>query len=375
MQRKAVLPPDGWITDAEEGGSSADAKEKISDLTGIQHFIYLKTLDCSGNLLTSLDVSQNTALTGLNCSDNQLTTLNLSSLSKLEHLKADRNRLAALDVSKNKSLRTFSAEQNKIAYTGTGMNLKTYAPSFDASRVSGRKGILFKGSTPVFKKAFYQASYSYDVGSGYRMSVQIIRQKPVTGQKWIFTDVDIVKGNWKYESVKYISEEGIMGAVGGSTLFQPDHPLSRAMLATILYRMAGEPDCSAKNTFPDVEEGSWYCDAVCWAKSVRIIDGYPDGIFGPDNMVTREQTAKMLYLYAKYEGYPVESRKSLAGYLDANDVSAWAADYIQWCSSQQIITGKPTDEGGMKIDPQGNTTRAECAKMIKLFLTNVAGAK
>ena len=92
-------------------------------------------------------------------------------------------------------------------------------------------------------------------------------------------------------------------------------------------------------------------------------------------MVTREQTAKMLYLYAEYEGYPVDARKPIAGYLDVKTVSVWASDYIQWCSSQQIISGKPTDDGGMKIDPQGNTTRAECSKMIKLFLQNVAGAR
>lgn len=386
---------DDWITDAEEGGASG-ASSKISDLTGIQHFLYLKSLNCSGNLLSALDVSQNIVLSELNCADNRLTsidisknksltklnvsgnqlkTLHLGALSKLQELKADRNQIAALDISSNQALRTISAKQNKISYTGTNMDMKKYDPAFDVSKVSGRKGLLFKGTVPVFKKGFYQSSYTYDVSSGYKMTVQVIRKKPESPQKWIFSDVNIINGNWKYEAVKYISEEGIMGAVGGSTFFQPDHPLSRAMLATILYRMAGEPDYSGTNTFPDVIEGSWYYDAVCWAKSEGIINGYPDGIFGTDDMVTREQTAKMLYLYAAYEGYPTGTRQSLAEYIDVSKVSPWASDYIQWCVSQKIITGKPTDEGGMKIDPQGNATRAECAKMIRFFLQNIAGAK
>ncbi|MCI6554033.1 MAG: S-layer homology domain-containing protein, partial [Lachnospiraceae bacterium] len=125
-----------------------------------------------------------------------------------------------------------------------------------------------------------------------------------------FTDVPQIPGNWKYESIKYVYDRGIMGGVGGSSQFQPDHPLTRAMFATVLYRMAGEPETGYSSRFSDVKAGQWYSSAILWASSKGIVQGYSDGSYGINHNITREQIAKMLYLYGESRGYDVSGASS-----------------------------------------------------------------
>ncbi|MCI6553496.1 MAG: S-layer homology domain-containing protein [Lachnospiraceae bacterium] len=186
-------------------------------------------------------------------------------------------------------------------------------------------------------------------------------------KKWIFTDVSVVPGNWKYEGVRYVYNQGLMGAVGASNQFQPDNQLTRAMFATVLYRMAGEPETAYSSKFSDVAAGKWYSSAILWANSKGIVQGYSDGSYGINDNITREQIAKMLCLYGEAQKYDVSARASLDSFTDRTKVSDWAAGYMQWAVHTGMISGKPNGDSTFRLDPKGQATRAECAKMLRMF--------
>ena len=190
----------------------------------------------------------------------------------------------------------------------------------------------------------------------------------VKDKEWIFTDVE-QNGGWKHQSVKYVYNKDIMGAVGASTEFQPDRPLSRSMFATVLYRMADSPKVAYKAQFSDVPAGKWYSDAIIWAYQNKIVSGLGDGSFGIDQNITREQIAKMLYEYANVCKYDVSAKKDLNSFTDVKEVSGWAVKYMQWATAVEMITGKPNDEAktSFRMDPKGEATRAECAAMLMRF--------
>ena len=189
---------------------------------------------------------------------------------------------------------------------------------------------------------------------------------PETPEALPFTDVPTDPGNWVYQAVNYVYHQGIMTGMTG-TCFGAAENLSRAQFAAILYRMAGEPPVSAKQIFPDVpitEDTKWYADAVAWANENRIILGYENGFFGPADDITREQIAVILYRYANYMKYDTENKADFSNYSDAEDVSSWAAEAMQWAVGNDIICGKSETH----LDPSGNATRAECAAMAARFM-------
>ena len=160
-----------------------------------------------------------------------------------------------------------------------------------------------------------------------------------------------------------------MGAITGTTLFQPDHQLTRAMFATVLYRMAGSPEVAYTSVFEDVPQGKWFSDAVIWAYRNKIVSGVGDGSsYGIDLKITREQIAKMLCEYANTCKYDTTSVKSLDDFTDVDSVSSWAVKYMQWAVAVEMVTGKPNDDQKTwRMDPKGNATRAECAAMLQRF--------
>lgn len=183
-----------------------------------------------------------------------------------------------------------------------------------------------------------------------------------------FSDVPVIKGNWKYESVKYVYEKGIMNGISATTFFAPDEPLTRAMFATVLYRMAGSPEVAYNDKFSDVIDGKWYSKAIIWANQQGIVSGMGDGsYYGIDINITREQIAKMLNEYAKSAGYDVSQTKALDEYTDNTTVSSWATGYMQWATAVGMISGKPNGDGNYRLDPKGEATRAECAAMLMRF--------
>ena len=147
-----------------------------------------------------------------------------------------------------------------------------------------------------------------------------------------------------------------------SNLFSPDLPISRSMVATILHRLAGSPEAEAPS-FPDVEADTWYTQAVAWAAEEGIVLGYGNGRFGPEDPVTREQLAALLYRYAKYQEYDTSGRASLSGYTDAAQISSYARVAMAWAVDTGLLTGRTQTT----LVPGGTATRAELAVILERF--------
>ena len=175
-----------------------------------------------------------------------------------------------------------------------------------------------------------------------------------------FTDVD--EDAWYYDAVSSMVEQGYMNGTSETT-FEPFLNLTRAMIAQILYNMEGAQG-NGEAAFTDVADSQWYADAVNWAASEGIVSGYGDGTFGPNDPITREQMATILYQYAAYKGYDLSDTASLDAFTDAADVSSWALPYVQWAVGCGIMNGR--DNG--TLDPAGTATRAEIAVMVDTFL-------
>ena len=176
--------------------------------------------------------------------------------------------------------------------------------------------------------------------------------------------VDVTKDDWFYDAVIYTYNAGLMTGLD-ATHFGPYNQLSRAQFALILYRMEGEPAFTTEKTFADISGSEWYGQAVLWAAEAGIVGGYESGCFGPADMITREQMAVMMYRYAKYLGKDTTNEGDLSKFADEKAVSLFAVDALKWATDKGIITGK---ENGTKLDPQGNTARAETAVIIQRFL-------
>ena len=177
-----------------------------------------------------------------------------------------------------------------------------------------------------------------------------------------FTDLDA--GAWYSEGVRYVLEKGIMDGVG-KTIFAPNDETTRAMVVTVLWRMAGEPKSNAKMTFTDVPEGQWYTEAVRWASSKDIVTGFSDVCFAPNKPVSREQLVTILCRYAKAKGMDVSisGADPLQRFTDRNKVSSWAMDALRWAVDAGIIDGV----GGGRISPATNALRAQVATIFMRF--------
>ena len=173
-----------------------------------------------------------------------------------------------------------------------------------------------------------------------------------------FTDVKA--DDWFYSSVKKAFDKGLMKGTSEST-FAPTAKTTRAMVATILYRLAGEKKTDVENLFNDVAADTWYTDAVAWAAEQGIIKGYNDTTFGPENNVTREQLVVMLYRYANAT---VKEGRDLSAFHDAADVSEWAVEAMTWAVDKGIILGR----GNGQLDPTGLASRAEVCTVLVRFL-------
>ena len=118
----------------------------------------------------------------------------------------------------------------------------------------------------------------------------------------------------------------------------------------------------------DVKAGQWYSSAILWASSKGIVQGYSDGSYGINHNITREQIAKKLYLYGESRGYDVSGASSLEAFTDIGEVNSWAVGFLQWAVHAKMISGKPNGDGSFRLAPKEQDTRAECAKMLRMFL-------
>lgn len=178
-----------------------------------------------------------------------------------------------------------------------------------------------------------------------------------------FTDVE--KGIWYYDAVQYVYENGLMAGTSADT-FSPDLATSRGMIVTILYRLAGSPAVGASD-FTDVPANQYYSAAVAWAAANRVVSGYGDGRFGPNDPITREQMALILQGYARLEGRDVSARADLSAYTDAGKVSDYALEAIRWARAVGLINGT----SATTLTPGGTATRAQAAVIFRGFCENV----
>lgn len=177
-----------------------------------------------------------------------------------------------------------------------------------------------------------------------------------------FTDVE--ENGWYHTGVDFMVRNGFMNGVADDA-FDVDGNLTRAQLVTILYRIAGEPESTATNPFADVADGQWYTNAVIWAAENGIVKGVNTTTFAPNDQITREQIATILFRYAKAE----KAEEKLAGFPDAEKVSDYAADAMAWAVEQGLINGISESDGKTYLAPQETATRAQIAVILMRYLT------
>ena len=187
--------------------------------------------------------------------------------------------------------------------------------------------------------------------------------EPSTGWRNPFTDVNT--GDWFYDAVRYANENGLFSGVT-STLFEPNTPITRGMLVTVLWRSEGEPVVNYLMTFTDVNQSAYYAEAVRWAASEGIVTGYSDTEFAPDRLISREEFAAVMERFADYIGMSTTEVGNLEVFDDADQVAEWARGNVSWAVGAGLLNGK----GGGSLDPKGNTTRAEAATILQRLFEN-----
>lgn len=174
-----------------------------------------------------------------------------------------------------------------------------------------------------------------------------------------FSDVNLRK--WFYNEVNTALENGWFKGLT-ATRFGPDDGMTRAMLVQVLYRMSGSKAASTAQ-FTDVADGKWYAEAIAWASENGIVNGFTDGRFQPDTLITRQQLAAILYRYDTYRGHTPQGSAALDGYADAASVESWAAEAMSWANGNGLVTGvTPTT-----LVPNGTATRAQVAVILSRY--------
>ncbi len=228
------------------------------------------------------------------------------------------------------------------------------------SKGDGRYAFVMPAGKVVVDVSFEQT----DWGLGYRNC-----PKDDACPIWPFSDA--ITTDWYHDGVHFCLENGLM--VGfGNNIFQPDTSTTRAMLTVMLWRLNGSPVVDYDMGFDDVPADQWYTEAIRWAACEGVAMGYDNGKFGPDDVVTREQTATILWRYVQHEGYDVDAWESadISSYSDADSVSQYAVPAMRWACGSGMIAG--VDQGDSAIiDPQGGTARAQMATMMMRFCAEI----
>ena len=178
---------------------------------------------------------------------------------------------------------------------------------------------------------------------------------------------DVKESDWFYEAVSYAVENGLMSGMS-EDIFAPNTPLTREMLAVVLYNVEGQPEGTEANTFTDVKGDMWYTDAILWANENGIVAGYDNSAYGVGDLITREQFATILYRYAQFKGYDTtQGGMAVREFSDYENISDYARPAMAWTVNAGIMGGM--DDG--TLNPQGKATRAEAATMLMNFCENM----
>lgn len=284
---------------------------------------------------------------------------------------------------------TFSVDLSGVAYyqapshggsgSSGGSASTTYTLTFETnggnaiSKVTKNKGttIDLAQYAPTKSGATFEGWYA-DKGLTQKITSVKLDANTTVYAKWTETPVsslpfgDVKSGDWFYNDVKYVYEKGMMAGTAAD-VFAPNATTTRAMIVTILYRLEGSPAVTGTSSFVDVPAGQWYTDAVNWAAANQIVKGTSATTFAPNDSITREQMAAILYRYAQYKGYDVTKKADLSGYSDNGQVSAYAKDALAWANAAKLINGVTNTT----LAPQGNATRAQVSAILHRFCDGV----
>lgn len=281
---------------------------------------------------------------------------------------------------------TFTAQWSKRSsgsHGGSGSSggsaSTTYTLTFESnggsaiSKVTKNKGttIDLAQYAPTKSGAMFDGWYA-DKGLTKKITSVKLDANTTVYAKWTETPVsslpfgDVKSADWFYNDVKYVYEKGMMAGTAAD-VFAPNATTTRAMIVTILYRLEGSPAVTGTSAFVDVPAGQWYTDAVNWAAANQIVKGTSATTFAPNDSITREQMAAILYRYAQYKGYDVTKKADLSGYSDNGQVSAYAKDALAWANAAKLINGVTNTT----LAPQGNATRAQVSAILHRFCDGV----
>lgn len=244
-----------------------------------------------------------------------------------------------------------------------------------AGRPDGHTGIItgFDGDWPLFS-AHNKAACNRKVGSDVNYLVKVAPRGPELCEDTegcagnVFKDMPKAT-HWSHEPIDYVYQNGLFLGTTDNT-FSPKNTMTRAMLVTVLWRMNGNQEEFAQ-PFNDVPEGCWCDKQIAWAAANGIVDGMGNGEFQPDSPVTREQVATILLRYTLAYGTDSKERSDFASFVDGDTVSDWAVDALQWAVAQKIVAGAEED-GSLWIHPRYYATRAEVAALIMRFVGQFA---
>ena len=178
---------------------------------------------------------------------------------------------------------------------------------------------------------------------------------------------DVKESDWYYDAVTYVSDNELMSGTGNN-MFSPLMTTTRSMIVTILYRLEGSPAVTGTSTFSDVAAGQFYTNGTIWAAQNGIVNGYDNGLFAPNDVITREQMAAILYRYAQYKEYAVATTGDITTFTDSASVSPYAVDALKWAVGAKLLAGV----GNNTLLPGGSATRAEIATILMRFCQTVA---
>ena len=252
-----------------------------------------------------------------------------------------------------------------------------YTLTFETNGGSKINALSVGAGTTVDLTQYVPVRAGYDFAGWYadrKLTTQVIFLKPTADTtvyaKWekeapvLLPFLDVTKSDWFYEDVAYVYENGLMNGVGEG-LFGPEATTTRAMVVTILYRLEGEPAVTGDTPFTDLVAGQYYLDAVAWASANDIVNGVTSTTFAPNDPITREQMAAILYRYAQYKGMDTTDRGNLGSFADGNTVSPYAVEAMAWANAEGLVNGVENN----RLNPTGQAPRSQVAAILHRFCT------
>ena len=217
-----------------------------------------------------------------------------------------------------------------------------------------------KSGTTVKLTEQKENQYTFTMpGEAVTLTAEFVSEEPKP-ESLPFSDVS--DDAWYADAVRYVYAHGLMRGTN-DTAFSPDASTTRGMIVTILYRMEGAPSISERSSFADVPADRYDADAIAWAAANGIVSGYDDRTFGPDDPITREQMAAILYRYAGWKGYDVSANANLSAFADVNAVSRYALEALQWANAAALVSGTSSTT----LTPGAHASRAQVAAILTRF--------